>query len=78
MYYAPNLCKALIYDCDTSAYLYLHFCVSLRLGKMELVYVLLQYLYVYLACVTFLSFSLPLGVGGRLRIVIVALLGPFI
>ena len=41
------------------------------------VYTLLVPLHVYLACVTFWSFSLPLGVG-LLRLVIIALPGLFI
>ena len=47
--------------------------------ERELVCMLLAHLSVNLACVAFfLSFSLPLGVGGRLWVVIVALLGHFI
>ena len=46
-----------------------------ELGKRELVYMLLVHLYLYLAYVTFLSFSLPRGVGGGLWIVIVAFPG---
>ena len=45
------------------------------LGKRELAYMLLVHLYLYLAYVTFLSFSLPRGVGRGLWIVIVAFPG---
>ena len=55
---------------------------SHRLGKRELVFMLLVPFYVYLACVTFFSFSQPRrvagGGGGVLRIVFWALLGLFI
>ena len=47
---------------------------SPRLGKRELVYVLLVHMFVYFAGVNVCHFSLPLGVGGRLRIVTVAVL----
>ena len=48
-----------------------------RLGKRELVYVLLVHLFVYFARVSFCHFSVPLGVGGSLRFVVVALPGRF-
>ena len=50
---------------------------SPRLGKRELVCVLLVYLFVCFVCVRLCHFSIPLGVGGWLRVVIVALLGLF-
>ena len=40
-------------------------------------YMLLVHLYVYLSCVTLLSFYLTLGVGGRLWIVFVTNFGRF-
>ena len=48
---------------------------SPRLGKA--VYVLLEHLFVYFACVNFCPFSLPPGVRGWLPLVIVALPGLF-
>ena len=50
---------------------------SPRLRKRELVCVLLMHLFVYFVRVSFCHFSLPLGVGGWLRFVIVALPGLF-
>ena len=47
--------------------------LSPRLGKRELVYVLLVNLFVYFACVGSCPFSFPLGVRGWLRLMIVAL-----
>ena len=51
--------------------------VFTSLGKRELDYVLLVHLFVYIACIIFHSFSLPLCVRDWLRLVIVALLGLF-
>ena len=51
--------------------------LSPRFGKRELVCVLLIHLFVCFVRVTFCHFSLPLGVGGWLRFVIVALPGLF-
>ena len=45
--------------------------------EREVVYVLLVHLFVYFARVNFCPFSLPLGVRGCLRLVIVALPGLF-
>ena len=50
---------------------------SPRLGKKELVFVLLVHLFVCFARVCFCPFSLPLGVEVWLRFVIVAYPGPF-
>ena len=47
---------------------------SPRLGKREL---LVHFVFVYFARVSFCHFSLPLGVGGWLRFVIVTLPGLF-
>ena len=47
------------------------------MGKRVLVFVLLVHLFVCFAPVCFCPFSLPLGVGGLLRFVIVAYPGPF-
>ena len=49
----------------------------LRFGKRDLVCVLLVHLFVSFTCVSFCPFSFPLGVGGWLRFVIVALPGLF-
>ena len=46
--------------------------------ERELVYMLLEHLFVYLACITVRLFSLPLGVRDWLQLVIVALKGLFI
>ena len=54
----------------------LAFC-TLRLGKRELVFVLLIHLFVCFARVCFCPFSLPFGVEGWLRFVIVAYPGSF-
>ena len=51
--------------------------LSPRLGKMELVFVLLVHLFVCFVHVCFCPFSLPLGVEGWLRFVTVAYPGPF-
>ena len=51
--------------------------LSPRLGKRELVLVLLVHLFVCFARVCFCPFSLLLGVEGWLRFVIVAYPGPF-
>ena len=48
-----------------------------RLGTIELAYVLLVHLFVCFVRVSFCNFSLPLGVGGWLRFLIVAFPGPF-
>ena len=48
-----------------------------NLGKRELVCVLLVHLFVCFVHVSFCHFSLPLGVGGWLQFVIVALPGLF-
>ena len=56
------------------------FCLALwspRLGKRELVYVLLVQLFVYCAYIKFYPFSLALGASGWLRLVLVALHGLF-
>ena len=45
--------------------------------EREVVYVLLVHLFVYFARVNFYPFSLPLGVRGWLRLVVVALPGLF-
>ena len=50
---------------------------SLRLGKRELIYVLQVHVFVYLARVIYCPFSLPLGVGGWLQLLIVVLPGVF-
>ena len=50
---------------------------SPRLGKRELVYVLLMQLFVYFAYIKFCPFSLALGARGWLRLVFVALPGLF-
>ena len=50
---------------------------SPRLGKRELVCVLLVHLFVCFSRVNCCHFSLPLGVGGCLRFVIVAFPGIF-
>ena len=50
---------------------------SPRLGKRELVYVLLVHLFICIARIMFCPFSLPLEVGGWLRFVIVVLPGRF-
>ena len=54
---------------------------SLRLGKGELLYILLEHVFVDFASVNFCPLSLLLGVGGRgggrLRLVILALPGHF-
>ena len=50
---------------------------SPRVGKGELVYMLLVHLFVCFVRVSFCNLSLPLGVWGRLRFVIVALPGLF-
>ena len=50
---------------------------SPRLGKREVVCVLLVHLFVYFTHIDFCSSFLPLGVGGWLRLVIVALPGIF-
>ena len=50
---------------------------SPRLGKREMVCVLLVHLFVCFERVSFCHFSLPLGVEGWLRFVIVALPGLF-
>ena len=57
------------------------FCLALwspRLGKRELVYVLLMLLFVYFAYIKFCPFSLALGARGWLRLVFVALLWTFL
>ena len=51
--------------------------LSPRLGKRELVYVLLVHLFVCFVRVSFCHFSLPLGVGGWLRFATVAIPGLF-
>ena len=51
--------------------------LSPRLGKRELVYVLLMHLFVYFAHVNVCLFSLPLGVRDWLQLLIVALPGLF-
>ena len=50
---------------------------SPSLWRRELAYVLLVHLFVYFACVNFCPFSLPLGIGVWLRLVVVALIGLF-
>ena len=50
---------------------------SPRLGKNELIYMLLVHLFVRFALANFCPFSLPLGDRGWLRFVIVAIPGRF-
>ena len=65
-----------VFSCSISACFFIPFSILIiRLGKRELVCVLLVYLFVCFALVSFCHFSLPLGVGDWLRFMIVALPG---
>ena len=62
-----------VLPCSLSSRFFIPFSIVIRsLGKRELVYVLLVQLFVCFERARFRPFSLPLGVGGRPRFVIVA------
>ena len=75
-YGALNVLKACLALCPRVSLFLLAFGSS-RFGKRNLVYVSLVHLFVCFVRVSFCPFSLPLGVGGWLRSVIVALPGLF-
>ena len=69
----------IVFPCSLSSCFFIPFSIVITsLGKRELVCVLLVHLFVCFVRVSFCHFSLPLGVGGWLQFVIVALPEPSI